>query len=98
MNLNDYVLIDVSTGTMLCPQNCVLVPNDALTEAEWDALESSPDSEIIAIGRVRGIPLSRDVQALDAIAACLNGGDWSSDHLVAIADMIRSTGRTIEDI
>ena len=54
MNLTDYVLIDVSTGTMLCPQHCVLVPNDALTESEWDALESSPDSDIIELGRERG--------------------------------------------
>jgi hypothetical protein len=51
MDLTNYVLIDVSTGTMLCPQHCVLVPND---EAEWDALESSSDSDIADIGRERG--------------------------------------------
>lgn len=59
MNLIDYVLIDVSTGTMLCPQNCVLVPNDALSEAEWDALESFSDSEIAEIGRERGQSLRK---------------------------------------
>jgi hypothetical protein len=98
MDLTNYMLIDLSTGTMLLSKRCVLVHEDALTEAEWDALDGAPDSDIVAIGRERGIPLSRDAAALDAVAALLSAEDWSSDHLLAVADMIRATGRTIEDI
>lgn len=98
MDLTNYMLIDISTGTMLTAHNCVLVNSHDLSSSEWDALDGAPDSDIADIGRERGIPLSRDVQALDAIAALLNAEDWSSDHLAAVADMIRSTGRTIEDI
>jgi len=57
MDLTNYMLIDLSTGTMLTSKRCVLVHEDALTEAEWDALDGAPDSDIVAIGRERGIPL-----------------------------------------
>ena len=98
MDLTNYMLIDTSTGTMLTAQHCVLVHEDALTEDEWDELDAASDSMIRDIGRERGIPLSRDAAALDAVAALLSAADWSSDHLSAVADMIRATGRTIEDI
>lgn len=39
-----------------------------------------------------------DSEALDAVAALLNAEQWSSDHLSAVAEMIRATGRTVEDV
>ena len=39
-----------------------------------------------------------DSEALDAVAALLNAEQWSSDHLSAIADLVRATGRTIADV
>jgi hypothetical protein len=42
--------------------------------------------------------LNRDGAALDAAAALLSAADWSSDHIEAVADLIRATGRTIADL
>jgi len=36
-----------------------------------------------------------DSQAMDSIHAILDGEEWSSDHLDAIAEVLVSTGRTI---
>jgi hypothetical protein len=38
-----------------------------------------------------------DSHALDAVAALLSAEQWSSDHLCAVADMVRETGRTISE-
>jgi hypothetical protein len=38
-----------------------------------------------------------DEQALDAVAALLSAEQWSSDHLCTVADMVRETGRTINE-
>jgi hypothetical protein len=38
-----------------------------------------------------------DEQALDRIAAALDGREWDADTLDAVAEAIRSTGRTIAD-
>lgn len=38
-----------------------------------------------------------DSQALDAIAAILTGSIWSPDTLEEIAEVVRSTDRTIAD-
>lgn len=98
MPLSDYILVDTTTGTILNPEGCVLVPESALSEAEWEAFDNSADSDVCAIGKAHGKPLSVEVQALDAVAALLNAEQWSSDYLNAVADMIRATGRTIEDV
>ena len=92
------LIIDTSSGTVLAAEHCVLVPDDALTEGEWDELDSLSDSEVCALAKERGRPVLPDTQALDAVAELLSAADWSSDHLNAVADMIRATGRTIEDL
>ncbi len=92
------VIIDTSTGTMLTAETCRLVPDDAFTDEEWDGMDDRSDSEIAAFGRERGRPLLPDSEALDAVAALLNAEQWSSDHLSAVADMIRATGRIVEDV
>jgi hypothetical protein len=91
------LLIDASTGTVLTAETCYLLPDDALTEAEWEALDSSSDSECSAMARERGRSLLIDSAALDAVAELLSSEQWSSDHIEAVADMIRATGRTIAD-
>ena len=92
------LIIDTSSGTVLVAKHCVLVPDDALTEGEWDALEAMSDGEVSSLARERGRQLLPDVQALDAVAALLSAQDWSSDQLNAVAEMVRATGRTIADL
>lgn len=57
-----------------------------------------PDDTGVAELHARQERASIDSQALDAVAALLNAETWSSDHLNTVADMVRSTGRTITDI
>ena len=92
------LIIDTTTGTVLNAKHCVFLEDDALSDAEWESFEIMSDSEVNALGRERGRPVLPDVRALDAVAALLNAEDWSSDHLNAVADMVRSTGRTVEDV
>jgi hypothetical protein len=54
------LIIDTCSGTVLAAAHCVLVPDDALTEAEWDALDSMSDSEVCDLARDRGRPLRLD--------------------------------------
>lgn len=92
------VIIDVSTGTMLSAETCRIVPDDAFTDAEWDGMDDRSDSEIAAFGRERGRPFLADSYSMDIIARTLSGSEWNADMIDAIADLIRATGRTIEDI
>lgn len=91
-------IICISTGTMLDAETCRIVDDAAFSDAEWDGMEDRSDSEIAAFGRERGRPILPDAAALDAVAALLNESEWSSDYIEAVADMVRSTGRTISDI
>jgi hypothetical protein len=101
MDLSNYMLIDVSSGTMLTAQSCVLIHEDALSEAEWDALDGAPDSDIADIGRERGKPLQDllpcphphdDGPVLDAIAGLLRE-EWDGDTLDTVRDLVSLTGR-----
>jgi hypothetical protein len=92
------LIIDTSTGTVLTAHTCVLVPDDALSEAEWEALDNMSDTESADIGRERGRPVLNDAQALDAVAALFSATEWSSDLVDTVVDTIRATGRTIEDL
>lgn len=94
------LIIDTSTGTVLTASTCVLVPDAALTEAEWEALDTMTDSEVGDLARERGAPVLQasawqDRQALDAISRLLDGQEWNSDTTAAIAELIVDTGRTI---
>ena len=92
------LIIDTCSGTVLSAQYCVFVSDDALTEGEWEELDSMSDSEVSDLAKERGRPVLAEKQALDAVAELLSAADWSSDHLNAVADMVRATGRTIEDV
>lgn len=39
-----------------------------------------------------------EADALDAIAAVMDGREWSADTLDEIADLVRTTGRQIRDV
>ena len=99
MDLTDYTLIDVSTGTVLTPHTCVLMPSDTLSDSEWEDFDSASDSEIIEIGREKGTPLSETMSfsaksenLLQSIADALWGEDadkeWNADTIDAIATAI----------
>lgn len=91
------LVIDRS-GTMLTAHTCYIVPDDAFSEDEWDQIENFSDSEIARIGAENGRRVSDESDALDIIARTLSGSEWTPDMFDAIADLIRSTGRTISDI
>jgi nitrate reductase NapAB chaperone NapD len=48
------LIIDSSTGTVLTAHTCVLVEDDALSEAELEALDTMTDCEVGEIARERG--------------------------------------------
>ena len=54
MYLSRYLLIDVSTGTVLTAATCVLVADHDLSSSEWEELQSFSDSQICDIGKERG--------------------------------------------
>lgn len=92
------LIICTSTGTVLSAETCRLLQDHDLTEAEWEELDESSDSECSAVARDRGRAVLAESAALDAVAALLSAEEWSSEHIQAVADMVRSTGRTIADI
>jgi hypothetical protein len=98
MDLTNCSLIDLSSGTMLTAHNCVIVECSAFSESEWEDLDNASDSKIREIGRERGTMLSEHINALDRIAELMSGSDWSPDTLNEIAEIVRGTGRTIDDM
>lgn len=38
-----------------------------------------------------------DTEALDRLAELMSGAEWSADTLDAIADVVRATGRSIDN-
>ena len=93
----EHVVID-STGTVLDAATCALVPSAAIPAAQWDAMNNGATDSEIAELRQYGRPVMRDVEALDAIAALLDGTEWDSETLSAIAEQVLTTGRTIRDL
>lgn len=94
MNLSDYVLVDISTGTVLTAEHCRLVHNSDLSESEWEELDTMSDSETGELARERGQRITPDDQLAESIANILwkdeANTEWSSDTLDAIADVIRT--------
>lgn len=94
MDLSNYMLIDVSTGTVLTAETCRLVHNSDLSESEWEELDNMTDSETGEIARERGRRIALDDQLAESIADALWGDgadtEWNTDTLDAIADAIRT--------
>lgn len=103
MDLSRYVVLDCTSGTFFNAAHAVLIDVDQLPPELEDELNEGSDLDRIGVGETHGQDLEKwsppgDAQALDAVAALLNAETWSSDHLNTVADMVRSTGRTITDI
>lgn len=86
MDLSRYIVLDCRSGTFFNAAHAVLIDVDAL-----------PDHDEVIDLETWSPPDSKEAQALDAVAALLNNEQWSSDHLEAVADMVRATGRAIGD-
>lgn len=96
MDLKNAILIDSMSGTVVNPRYCYLVPSASLTDEEWDNLNDASDSEISTLAKEHGICLTQNENVLDQIEECLSQ-EFSSDTFNKIADLIRSTGRTITE-
>jgi hypothetical protein len=105
MDLSRYVVLDCTSGTFFNAAHAVLIDLDGMTYPEDIlTLEGDSDSDRCDLADVYGIDLetwsppdSKEARALDAVAGLLNNEQWSSDHLEAVADMVRATGRAIGD-
>ena len=97
MNLSNYMLIDISTGTVLTAEHCTLVHDSDLSGSEWEALDTMSDSETGEIGRERGVRID-PAHVLDEIAELMSRKDWDPELLDLIAGVVRSTGRIVDDI
>lgn len=97
MDLSNYMLIDISTGTMLTAEHCRLVHDSELSGSEWEELDTMSDSETGELARERGVRLD-PAPVLDQIASILSGRDWDPELLEQIAEIVRGTGRIVDDI
>lgn len=94
MDLSNYMLIDISTGTVLTAEHCRLVHNSDLSSSEWEELDTMSDSETGELARERGRRITLDDQLVESIADTLWGDgadtEWGPDTLNTIADAIRT--------
>lgn len=104
MDLSRYVVLDCTSGTLFNAAHAVLIDVDALPDHDEAILNEGGDADRCELADAHGIdletwspPNSKEAEALDAVAALLNNEQWSSDHLEAVADMVRATGRVIDD-
>jgi len=109
LDLSRHVILDCSSGTFFDASHAVIIDTDALTPKELETLNEGSDSdrvELIWDENNELIPFAEDLerwsrpsdrQALDAVAALLNAEQWSSDHIQAVAEIVRGTGREIND-
>lgn len=104
MDLSRYVVLDCTAGTLFNAAHAVLIDVDALWGHDEALLNEGSDADRCGLADDHGIDLetwsppdSKEAKALDAVAKLLNNEQWSSDHLEAVADIVRATGRTISD-
>ena len=104
MDLSRYVVLDCTSGTFFNAAHAVLIDLDSMLPDDTQDLNEGSDSDRCDIGDTYGVDLetwsaldSKEARALDAVAELLNNEQWSSDHLEAVADTVRATGRTIGD-
>lgn len=104
MDLSRYVVLDCTSGTFFNAAHAVLIDVDALPDHDEAILNEGSDTDRCELADAHGIdleawspPNSKEAEALDAVAALLNNEQWSSDHLEAVADTVRATGRVIDD-
>lgn len=106
MDLTRYVVLDCCSGTFFNASHAVLIDTDKLSSEQLDLLDNGSDFDRADLAEEVGIDLETwappearaAAQVLDAVATLLNAEQWSSDHLNAVADMVRTTGRVINDV
>ena len=81
---------DVVTGTRDVDP---LRDDNYLNELIPEAIENAREN----LERINATVGNADAKALDAITAEMSGREWSPDTLEAIAEIVRGTGRVIED-
>jgi hypothetical protein len=105
MDLSRYVVLDCTSGTFFNAAHAVLIDVDDLSERLKEFMfNKGSDTDRCELADLYGIDLetwsppdSKEARTLDAVAELLNNEQWSSDHLEAVADMVRATGRAIGD-
>lgn len=100
-NLAHHVVLDLASGTFFGADGAYIVDTRDIPDLE--AFNEGSDSDRREIAEAVGTDLEHwsplaDSRALDAVADLLNQADWSSDSLDSVADMVRATGRAINDI
>lgn len=105
--LSGWVVLDLSSGAYFDASQAYLVNFSKLPGSMQEAFCEGSDSERREIAEMLGIDLETvtlpemsgmsDKRALDAVAALLSNQEWSSDAIDAVTEMVRLTGRAIED-
>jgi hypothetical protein len=114
LDLSGHVVLDCTTGTFFNAAHAVIIDVSALTPEQLETLNEGSDFDRTSLpwdDEDGLLPFAEDLeewsrpadmlangQALDSVAALLNAEQWSSDHIEAVADIVRSTGREIKDV
>lgn len=101
MDLSHHVVLDATSGTFFGASNAVIL--DTRTLPDLEALDNGSDHDRCQLAQDCGTDLEAwappvDRQALNAIAGLLDGQAWTPEHLNAIAEVVRTTGRPIAGI
>lgn len=92
MSLDYHVVLDLSSGIFFGANEAFVIDTRQIPPDELEVFNEGSDSDRREIGEQYGTDLEDWAKALDSIASLLNGKECDLD---AIADIIRSTGRTI---
>lgn len=100
----DNVSVVSIDGSFFGLNTAYLVDTGKLDPDQLAQLNEGSDSDLAELAEEVGIDLedairsaSVDVEALDIIARTLSGSEWTADMFDAIADLVRATGREIQD-
>lgn len=111
LDLSGHVVLDCQTGTFFNATHALIIDVSALTPDQLKTLNEGSNSDRTDLpwddwsGQL--LPFAEDLelwsrpadrQTLDAVAALLNTEQWSSDHIEAVAEMVRGTGREVGDV
>jgi hypothetical protein len=93
-------VVNLESGTYFDADHAVLIENSAFDIDEYNTLlDSGSDSEIIEIAKELGRPVvTNDAVILTKIAQLLSEKEWDSDVFNEVADLVRQSGRDVNDI
>jgi len=100
----DNVSVVSLDGSFFGLNTAYLIDTGKLDPDQLYQLNTGSDWEVEELAREVGVDLedaiksaSTDAEALDIIARTLSGSEWTADMFDAIADLVRATGREIQD-